>query len=270
MSDDPRSELLRAAADDEGDIAAGALWLAAEDCAGVKVREALGVLDEIGAELWTRLGKGRTPSPDAGIAHVLASVLRDRLGLRGGPGDDPRHHYLHSVIDSGVGIPIACGALYVAVGRRAGLPVVGIGLPGHFVVRVGGTLVDAHGDGEILDDAGARSLVSLALGRMPPALEEEWLRPATPRQMLARMSRNLRACHLAGGRHGLALRAADRCVALLPHDPGERRDRGLLRLRLGMTWPALRDLRAYLDGAPDAADRADIERIVAQARAVLN
>lgn len=70
---------------------------------------------------------------------------------------------------------------------------------------------------------------------------------------------------------GPALRAADRCVALLPTDAAERRERGLLRFRLGLAWPALRDLTAYLAAAPpDAADRDEVEKVAVRARGMLN
>jgi hypothetical protein len=70
-------------------------------------------------------------SEDAALVGVL---LRDRLRLRGAGGGDPRAHYLHTVLDRGAGIPIACSAIWIAVGARAEIPIEGVNLPGHFVV----------------------------------------------------------------------------------------------------------------------------------------
>ena len=268
---DPRTALLACAARPDGDVAAGALWLAAEDCENVEVDRLLEELDELAGELRTRAGGEPAALPDAAAARLLAQLLEDRRHLRGGDGDDARNHYLHTVITRGEGIPIACSALWVAVGRRAGMNVEGVGLPGHFVVRVGGLLVDAFARGRALDEEDACRLAATGLGgRVPAGLAPAWTRPSSVREMLARMSRNLRECHSVAERWGLALQAADRCVALDPLEPHDRRDRGLLRFRLGLALPALRDLRVYLASIPDAPDRAPVEKIAARAMGMVN
>lgn len=268
---DPRTALLACAAKADGDVAAGALWLAAEDCENVEVDALLAEIDELAAELSARVGGGPAGLPDVAAARLLAAVLEDRLHLHGGDGDDARNHYLHTVITRGEGIPIACSALWIAVGRRAGMHVEGVGLPGHFVVRVGGLLVDAFERGKPLDEREACQVAAIGLGgRVPASLAPAWTRPSSVREMLARMSRNLRACHAAAERWGLALQAADRCVALDPHEPNDRRERGLLRFRLGLALPALRDLRVYLGSVPDAPDRGPVEKIAARALGMVN
>jgi regulator of sirC expression with transglutaminase-like and TPR domain len=266
MSPDPRTALLACADSADGDVAEAALWLAAEDNPGLEPAPWLSLLDELGEELRTRCGDG----PAFTTVPVIASLLRDRLRLRGAGGGDPQAHYLHSVIERGAGIPIACGTLWMAVGRRAGIAVEGIGLPGHFVVRVGATLVDAFSGGEPLDQEAARQLVSSVVGTEVDHLDPTWLEPATVRSMLARMSRNLRGCHAAREDWSRALLAADRCVALQPGNAAELRDRGLLRWRVGQAQGALADLTAYLDGAPDATDAAEVGDVVGRLRAFLN
>ncbi|HZS16217.1 MAG TPA: transglutaminase-like domain-containing protein [Candidatus Dormibacteraeota bacterium] len=267
MSRDPRTALLACAAA-EGDVAEAALWLAAEDNPGLDPAPWLAQLDELAEELRARVGGDGVP-PFLAVP-VIAGLLRDRLRLRGAGGGDPQAHYLHSVMDRGAGIPIACGALWIAVGRRAGIPVEGIGLPGHFVVRVGATLVDAFSGGEPLDQESARQLVSGVAGTDVAELDPAWLRPASVRAILARMSRNLRGCHAAREDWARALLAADRCVALQPDSPAELRDRGLLRWRVGQASGALSDLTAYLDGAADASDAAEVRDVVGRLRAFLN
>ena len=154
---DPRAALLGCAAGD-GDLAEGALWLAAEECDGVEPGPWLRVLDELADEVRARCGTVPGGRAAALAVPVLAGLFRDRLRLRGATGADPRTHYLQEVLARGRGIPIACAAVWIAVGRRAGLPVDGIGLPGHFVVRVGETLVDAHGGGAVLSEERALAL----------------------------------------------------------------------------------------------------------------
>jgi regulator of sirC expression with transglutaminase-like and TPR domain len=266
MTADPRSALLALADAPDADVAEAALWLAAEDNPGLDPAPWLALLDELGEELRTRCGG----APPISAVPVIASLLRDRLGLRGAGGGDPQAHYLHTVMNRGAGIPIACSSLWMAVGRRAGVPVEGIGLPGHFVVRVGRTLVDAFSGGEPLDQEAARQLVSGVVGTEVADLDPLWLRPASVRSILARMSRNLRGCYAAREEWHLALRAADRCVALLPDAAPERRDRGLLRWRLGQAQGALTDLAAYLDAAPEASDAGEVRDVVGRLRAFLN
>lgn len=249
-----------------GDVAEGALWLAAEDCPEVDVQAALRTVEDLAAELRTRLG-GRRGGAAIAAVHEL---LRERVGLRRSGGADPRTHYLHTVLDRGAGIPISCAVLWIAVGRRAGLDVEGIGLPGHFGVRVDGVLAEPS-DGEVLDDEAARLLVAAATRARVVELQPSWLDPVPSRLMLARMSRNLRGCYSSLERWDMALRAADRCVALLPDEPSERRDRGLLLWRSGLNTAALSDLRHYLDCAPgDAADRPALDEAAGRLRAALN
>jgi regulator of sirC expression with transglutaminase-like and TPR domain len=85
------------------------------------------------------------------------------------------------------------------------------------------------------------------------------------------MSRNLRGCHATLENWPLALRAADRCVDLLPGEPAERRDRGLLLWRMGHPQGALEDLGHYLAAAPPgAADRDQVAEVVRRLRSLLN
>lgn len=266
MSVDPRKALLACAEERDGDIGAGALWLASEDWPDCDPAPWLERLDGLGEELRDRTRNGRGVE----AVPVIARLLRERVQLRGAGGGDPRTHYLHQVIERGAGVPIVCSALWMAVGRRAGIEVEGVGLPGRFVVRVAGALVDPFAGGEVLGEAGARRLVASVRGSEPSQLDPAWLGATSPRSMLARMSRNLRGCYANLEKWGLALRAADRCVALLPDEPGERRDRGLLHWRLGQTGEALADLRDYLERDARAPDRAHIEDVINRLRAYLN
>lgn len=261
-------EALLACAAGDGDVAEGALWLAAEDCPGVEPARWLERIDQLAAELRTRCGiDGCGP----GDAPLVAALLRDRLRLRGAGGGDPRSHYLHCVLERGVGVPIACSAVWIAVGRRVDIPVEGVNMPGHFLVRVDGHLFDTVASGEPLDDEDMRRLVASSTGREPDKLEPAWLTRASTREILARMSRNLRRCYTSLENWALAVQAADRCVALIPEAPAERRDRGLLLWRMGRMQAALEDINSYLDQAPqECADRVALTEAAGRLRAILN
>lgn len=263
--EEARAAVLAAAEDPAGDIAAAALWIAAEDCDGVDRDACLQRIDELGSELRQRLAESRA-APVPG----LAVLLRDRIGLRGAGAGDPRTHYLHQVLERGAAVPIACSAVWMAVGRRAGVDIDGVALPGRFIVRVKGRLVDAAAGGELLDEDDAQRIVAEAVGRDPAPLDPAWLRPAPLRSILARMSRNLRGCYASLEDWPLALRAADRCVDLLPEEPAERRDRGLLLWRMGRNQAALADLRHYLDVRPEARDIKSVQEVVGRLLSFMN
>jgi regulator of sirC expression with transglutaminase-like and TPR domain len=255
-------------AERDGDIAEGALWLAAEDCPGVEPSRWLERIDELGGELRGRCGLHGCEAADA---PLVARLLHERLGLRGAGGGDPRSHYLHTVLERGAGMPIACSALWIAVGMRAAIPVVGVNAPGHFLVRVGDLIFDSTSGDEPLDDDAVRRLIAAATGDEPQRLHAEWLRTASTRDMLLRMSRNLRGLYVTLEDWPLALRAADRCVALAPGEASERRDRGLVMWRMGRPAAALEDLRAFVDATPEgSADHASAAELANRLRALLN
>src|ERR1700680_1041078 len=264
---EPREAVLECAARD-GDIAEGALWIAADDCPGVEPEPWLERLDELASELSTRCGlRGCGP----GDASLVWTLLRDRLRLRGAGGGDPRAHYLHHVLERGAGVPIACSAIWIAGGGRAHIPIEGVHVPRLFVVRVEGHMFDTVASGEPLDDDDVLRLVTTSTGRAMGGLEPAHLARASYRDMLDRMSRNLRRCYTSLECWGLALRAADRCVDLLPAAPAERRDRGLLLWRMGRIVAALVDINAYLDEAPQSCpDRPDMAEVAGRLRAFLN
>lgn len=51
--------------------------------------------------------------------------------------DDPANSLLNQVMLRKLGIPITLSAIAIEVGRRVGIPIIGIGMPGHFLCRSG-------------------------------------------------------------------------------------------------------------------------------------
>jgi regulator of sirC expression with transglutaminase-like and TPR domain len=139
-----------------------------EDVAILLAREANPMLDEhairrsldgLGAEALIRRGLRSTPERDG---RLLAELLFDELGFEGDHDDyyDPRNSYLDEVMIRRKGIPISLSVLTIAVAERAGMDVEGVGFPGHFLVRVGGSegvYQDPFNGGELLDGHGLRS-----------------------------------------------------------------------------------------------------------------
>ncbi|MDH3307439.1 MAG: transglutaminase-like domain-containing protein [Acidimicrobiia bacterium] len=128
-----------------------------------------------------------------GTTHLsLRRVISIAHGF-GGNFDDyenPDNSFLNRVLETRRGIPISLSVLWIEVGRRAGLEMQGVGVPGHFLVYAAGQLVDPFHYGEAIGSDEAASLVSEALGG-PPRLDRRWLEPVETVDLIRRMLRNL-------------------------------------------------------------------------------
>ncbi len=258
--------MLECAQDPRGDVGEAALWLAADDDETVDVPFWMERLDQLAAHLMASTA-GRSGEE---VIPECARLLRDELHLRGCGGANPSAHYLHSVLERGAGTPVSCGVVWMAVCRRAGIPVEGVALPGHFVVRIAGRLVDAFGGGEVLDVEGARSLVERVLGKELFALDPVWLGAASLSGILLQISRRLRGCYASMAEWDMALRCAERCVNLAPDSAVELRDRGIIYWQLGQRKNALSDLVWYLEMEPEAVDAEGVGRTIQKIRKQLS
>jgi regulator of sirC expression with transglutaminase-like and TPR domain len=149
-----------------------------------------GLLDAMAEELRAVVKHERWPD---GVIRVLNHYLFTEKGFHGNTVHyyDPDNSYLNRVLDRRVGIPITLSALYLLVARRLDLPIVGIGMPSHFLVQceVPGhdLFIDPFNGGQLLTKAEcATFLINSGYG-----FKEHYLQPATDQEMLVRMMRNL-------------------------------------------------------------------------------
>jgi regulator of sirC expression with transglutaminase-like and TPR domain len=256
-------------------LAEAALWIATTEYADLDVGAWLRRLDALGAAV------AREIAPDAGIdeaAAALGRLLFEREGFRGNAEEyyDPRNSFLNDVLERRLGIPITLSVVYLDVASAAGVTAHGVGLPGHFIVRVErageARLVDPFHGGTLLDESDCHALVQRMLRREVP-FDPAWLRMVTTVEIVARMLANLKAVHVRASDWPRALRIAECLVALRPAALGEVRDRGTLHARLGDSRAAIRDWERYLKSAPEASDAAEVQRqlrALRQSLAVLN
>jgi len=172
----------------------------------------------------------------AGV-DALRRVLFEEEGFRGDREsyDDPSNSSVAKVLARRCGMPITLSIVTVEVGRRAGVPVEGVGLPGHFVVggpALGGAYLDPFDGGIVGDPEQLAGRLSSIFGA-PVALGDDALRPDSPREILARVLLNLRRSWEKRHRWEEALSALDFSDALTPPDADRSRERGLLLLRAG-------------------------------------
>jgi Transglutaminase-like superfamily len=135
---------------DGDDVAQAALWLAAQDVAGLDVERHVQRLDDLGNQLRQELGSLRGQQALAIMAKFMAANVPLRVG--------PAFH-LHEVMDSGCGLQMLCCGVWIAVANRAGLHAYGLDVPGWFLARIEGTVVDVAGGGVVLDEDEAEALV---------------------------------------------------------------------------------------------------------------
>ena len=212
----------------------GALF-AIEGTPPVARRLAEGVLDEAAAVVRERAAGTRSSFQKA---RLLARVLAEELGFAGDEDDyyDPRNVLLGPLLERHKGMPILLSVLWMEVGRRAGIPVAGIGLPGHFIVRVGpppGTLADPFAGGVPLtvDDC-RRKVKALAGGRVP--WRADYLRQMETPALLERVLRNLSGCRGRTGDEAGRFRAVTFLSALRPDEPENLLSRAELAEELGV------------------------------------
>ncbi|MEK7439066.1 MAG: tetratricopeptide repeat protein [Pseudomonadota bacterium] len=202
-------------------------------------------------------------------------LFRD-LGFHGDARDyyNPRNSYLNQVLERRAGIPITLSILYMEVGRRLGLRLQGVSFPGHFLVKLrvsGGQLVlDPFCGGEAQSESELRARLAKALPqRAADTLPlSQFLLAASPRQILARLLRNLKGIYLQSEEAQNTLQVMQRMVMVAPHAAEEVRDRGLAYYKLDCFRAALADLQDYLERRPDAPDAEEIRSKAAALRLV--
>ena len=146
--------------------------------------------------------------------------------------DDPHNSYLNVVMNTRLGIPISLAVLWLELGQSLGLNVSGVSFPGHFLVKLdlsfpheGHVVIDPF-TGESLSrnelaDRLTPWLPGAKLGK-PQAISDDalafHLEAAAPRQIVARMLRNLHEIYRRNGDQDRLLKVRARLAVLLPED----------------------------------------------------
>ena len=256
--------------DDEIDLATAALLIAATEYPQLDIAHELSVLDSLAAGASHRLGQQRDPIYSI---NTLSEYLFDEVGFSGADDDyyDPRNSFLNEVLSRRIGIPISLSLVCLEVGKRLGIPLVGVGMPGHFLLRhreAEDLFIDPFFRGILLsEEECAARMREVTQANVP--WDSRLLTPVTNREFITRILRNLKGIYLQRQDFERALTMIDRVVVLQPQILDERRDRGLVRYQLGRYKEAQEDLQYYLDSAPAGTDTEDVERVVSQLKDLL-
>lgn len=244
----------------QGDLhlAEGALLIAQEAYPHLDINAYLQRLKHISDTIKQQLGMELDPR------RIVASInthLYDELHFRGNQDNyyDPRNSFLNEVLERKIGIPITLSVIYIEIGRQVGLPIVGVGLPGHFIVQYDALAdtfwIDPFYGGTILTQADCAARIQQIYGPQV-TWQDSFLTPVSDRDILRRMLSNLKGIYLQQRDYNRALSVVERLLIVTPQHPPEVKDLGLLHHHLGNLEAAVDHLEHYLQlaaGAPDAA-----------------
>ncbi len=256
-------------ADEALDLGRAALMVATIECPDLEPATWRARLDDIA----DRSGAANLPDADDRLER-LRRFLFEVEGFRGNAEHyfDPLNSCLNAVIERKRGIPITLSVLMMEIGRRVGVPIEGVGLPGHFVVRARRRerelLIDPFNGGATLTDATVRDVVARALGREMP-LTPEHLAAVSKRRIITRMLLNLKMIYIERERWDKALAVMDRLLAIEPRSPFHARDRGTVLMKLGDFHHGVAEWERALSYQVSATDTPELRQQLSRIRQAL-
>ncbi|MBK5931358.1 SirB1 family protein [Halochromatium salexigens] len=253
--------------DDEIDLAAGALAVSGLFQPDLAADEPLVALERLATEA------GNSVPAQADLfdqVRAFNHFLFEEHGFAGNQDDfyDPRNSFLDQVLDRRLGIPITLSVLYIEIAARLGLPAYGVGFPGHFLVRIGrgdtALMLDVYAGGVALPESELDLRLADLYGQGTLSIQSHpaLLRPATKREILVRMLRNLIGIYRDRGERVNRLAALTASLTLAPDLPDELCERGLLYRDLDYAPAALGDLRRFVEVSDDAEQIAAVTQII--------
>ncbi|SAK72805.1 transglutaminase [Caballeronia calidae] len=252
------------AEDDTLPLTEAALSLAQDAYPDLDMQAALAEIDELVVRARRRV---RDEADVKQKVDALNRYFFRELGFSSNLNDyyDPDNSHLNVVLRRRRGIPISLAVIYLEMAEQLGLPVRGVSFPGHFLLRVatpGQDLMLDPTTGQTLSEAQMVEMLEPYVQRVGESIGSALrvlLQPATRREIVARMLRNLKGIYLQTERWQRLLAVQQRLVIALPNSIEEVRDRGFAYARLDYLRPALEDLQRYIEIRPDAEDATVVE-----------
>ena len=248
--------------DEDFPLLEAAASLAQDEYPDLDVQQVLSEVDGLLERIKRRLA---ADAPALHRLRMLNQFFFHDLSFGGNFNDfsDPDNSYVHAVLRTRRGIQISLAVLWLELAQGLGLKARGVCFPGHFMVKV-----QLPKGQVVMDPFTGQSLSAEELSeRLEPYKRRSgltgefdvplglYLQSAPPRDILARMLRNLKEIHRSEQDSERLLAVQERLVALLPEAWPEYRDRGLVHADRGQPALAAEDLQVYLAHAEDALDR---------------
>lgn len=241
----------------EPDLLKAALLIALLDNEEVDPQAYIDRVDTLADEVREGLPKDAS---DAERLKAMDHMLFQQYGFGGSrfEYDMRSNSYLNEVIDDREGIPITLCVLYIELAKRLDLRVVGLGLPGHYVVRFESQdsdappeIVDVFQQGKRLSVAEAEDRSRLRPGS---AATSEFFRPQAAAAIIQRMLRNLLNLAESQGDNARVLRYLDTLLAIDDSQLEFRVKRLEIRARTQRLSEAIAEVDWFLDKQPDGLD----------------
>ena len=221
---------------------------------------------------------GRHPGASCDLAaraRALNEIILLKYGYSGDEltYDDLQNANLMRVVDRRKGLPVALGILYLHAARAQGWDSVGLGFPGHFLVRLTEgaerLILDPFHGGRVCDAATLRELLKAMAGQEVELAPEHYA-PVADRDVLLRLQNNLKSRLLQAGRHERALRTVETMLLLAPDLAELWQEAGLLHARLGNMRAGVNALEQFIIRAPEGNARHQAAAILQQLKSKLN
>ncbi len=250
-----------------------AISLGQDEYPGLDVGQVLAEVDLLARRLQRRAGSD--PDPMQKLRSLNQFLFQDlSFGANVNHFHDPDNSYLSVVLRTRRAIPISMAVLWLELAQGLGLSARGIGFPGHFMVKVnlphGQVVIDPLNGRSLSREELAERLEPYRQGKalvndfeVPLAL---YLQMAPPRDIIARMLRNLKEIHSSNEDWQRLIAVQDRLIILLPQAWAEYRDRGLAYAEAGQARRALQDLDIYLANVSQGMERGAIAYRAAELR----
>jgi regulator of sirC expression with transglutaminase-like and TPR domain len=219
--------------------------------------------------------KGHSEGDLAARAQALNEIILLKHGYSGDEltYDDLQNANLMRVVDRRKGLPVALGILYLHAARAQGWDSVGLGFPGHFLVRLTDgaerLILDPFHGGRVCDAAALRELLKAMAGQ-EVELSPNHYAPVTDRDVLLRLQNNLKSRLLQAGRFERALGVVETMLLLAPDLAELWHEAGLLHARLGNMRAGANALEQFILRAPESTARHQAAALLQQLKSKLN
>lgn len=281
----PRQNFIRSVSrpNSQINLSLSCLHIAAESDPRLDVPRYMGKISEISERIRHESKSSRSLYD---TLYVLNDLLFDDLGFRGNAGNyyDIRNSLINEVIDRKLGIPITLSVLYMDIGRRIGIHLNGVNMPGHFLLAAGTdetlVFVDPFRKGRLYSRWECLRL--LGAPSNPPhdsskldRLERTYLPRADSKMILARVLNNMKMIHTNSRDFEGAIADAERIQHLMPWNwrnvgdiahlmgrSGRARDAYDMLSRMVQMMPPHEDVKLQLDSLEMLKPLAEIDAIV--------
>src|SRR5580704_3210982 len=208
-------------------------------------------------------------------AQALNEIILLKYGYSGDEltYDDLQNANLMRVVDRRKGLPVALGILYLHTARAQGWEAVGLGFPGHFLIRLSEgserLILDPFHGGRICDAVNLRELLKAMAGREVELTPEHYA-PVADRDVLLRLQNNVKSRLLQAGRHERALKVVETMLLLAPDLAELWQEAGMLNARLGNMRASVQALEEFIRRAPEGMARHQAAAFLQQVKSKLN